>query len=169
MAWHKLQNPADADAATNVKSAEHQKQYDVFVSYSHEDEEWVKSELLLEMEVKRDLKCCIHERDFEVGLTVLQNIVNCVDKSRVFIVILSPAYLSSTWCMFELFLAQSRLNYSNSNLIVIVKQKPKSKQRLDKKVQMMLKLWTYLEWPQSDHTEYFWKRLAACISHISHA
>ena len=96
------------------------------------------------MEVKRDLKCCIHERDFEVGLTVLQNIVNCVDKSRVFIVILSPAYLSSTWCMFELFLAQSRLNYSNSNLIVIVKQKPKSKQRLDKKVQMMLKLWTYL-------------------------
>ena len=169
MAWHKLQNPADADAATNVKSAEHQKQYDVFVSYSHEDEEWVKSELLLEMEVKRDLKCCIHERDFEVGVTVLQNIVNCVDKSRVFIVILSPAYLSSTWCMFELFLAQSRLNYFNSNLIVIVKQKPKSKQRLDKKVQMMLKLWTYLEWPQSDHREYFWKRLAACISHISHA
>ena len=90
--------------------------------------------------------------------------------------------------MFELFLAQSRLNsnaqaeksrenaavrstVNSQNLIIIVKQSidKTAISRIDKKMQMTLKLWTYLEWPNkssksnSDCKNGFWQKLAACV------
>lgn len=85
------------------------KTYDIFISYAHEDDEWVTLELLPKLETKYGFKACIHERDFRIGVTVMQNIVQCVDESRVFLAVLTPAYVNSTWCMFELFLAQARM------------------------------------------------------------
>ena len=42
--------------------------FDVFVSYSHEDHQWVTEQLIPELEHKNPkLKVCIHERDFKVG------------------------------------------------------------------------------------------------------
>ena len=99
----------------------------------------------------------------------MQNIVNCVDSSHIFVAILTPNYVNSTWCMFELFLAQARKMKQISNLIVIVKEgiDKKSTSRLDKRIQMTLKLWTYLEWPQNHNIESvsdaFWNKLANCI------
>ena len=89
--------------------------------------------------------------------------------------------------MFELFLAQSRLNsnaqaeksrenavrstLNSQNLIIIVKQSidKTAISRIDKRMQMTLKLWTYLEWPNkrsksnSDCKNGFWQKLAACV------
>ena len=96
--------------------------------------------------------------------------------------------------MFELFLAQSRLNSNNAqaeksrenaarsavlkqqansqNLIIIVKQSidKTAISRIDKRMQMTLKLWTYLEWPNnkssksnSDCKNGFWQKLATCV------
>ena len=90
--------------------------------------------------------------------------------------------------MFELFLAQSRLNSNNAqaeksrenavrstvnsqNLIIIVKQTidKTAISRIDKRMQMTLKLWTYLEWPNkssksnSDCKNGFWQKLATCV------
>ena len=67
--------------------------------------------------------------------------------------------------MFELFLAQSRMKQM-SNLIVIVKQNIKDVSRLDKRLQVILKLWTYLPWPlanQEQEKNLFWQRLTSCI------
>ena len=65
--------------------------------------------------------------------------------------------------MFELFLAQSRMKQM-SNLIVIVKQNIKDVSRLDKRLQVILKLWTYLPWPLAiQEKNLFWQRLASCI------
>ena len=115
-------------------------------------------------------------------------------QSQVFVVVLTPSYVNSTWCMFELFLAQSRLNSNNAqaeksrenaarsavlkqqansqNLIIIVKQSidKTAISRIDKRMQMTLKLWTYLEWPNnkssksnSDCKNGFWQKLATCV------
>ena len=89
--------------------------------------------------------------------------------------------------MFELFLAQSRLNsnaqaetfrenavrstVNSQNLIIIVKQTidKTAISRIDKRMQMTLKLWTYLEWPNkssksnSDCKNGFWQKLATCV------
>ena len=50
------------------------------------------------------------------------------------------------------------------NLIVIVKQSIDKMSRIDKRMQMTLKLWTYLEWPKSDEGKSgFWQKLAVCL------
>jgi Leucine-rich repeat (LRR) protein len=145
------------------------KHFDAFISYCHEDQDWVSESLLPKLEGERNFRCCVHERDFDIGVTVLQNIIDCVDKSRVFVVILSPGYVKSTWCMFELFLAQSRMKDNNDNLIVIVKHPIANISRLDKRLQVILKLWTYLEWPLKSVKDQslFWKRLSFCIAQQS--
>ena len=41
--------------------------YDIFVSYSPEDQAWVETQLIPEMEEKQPrLRVCVHERDFQV-------------------------------------------------------------------------------------------------------
>ena len=60
------------------------------------------------------LKCCVHERDFKVGVAVTENIVDCIDKSRKFLMVLTNSFLKSKWCMFETHLAQSRIILHNS-------------------------------------------------------
>ena len=47
--------------------------YDVFVSYSQADHQWVTEDLLPELEQKNPkLRVCIHERDFKVLLVFEQ-------------------------------------------------------------------------------------------------
>ena len=42
--------------------------YDVFISYSQEQHDWVTQQLIPELEDKNPkLRVCIHERDFKVG------------------------------------------------------------------------------------------------------
>ena len=75
-AWHKFgsQNPEKNLIKDDKKT------YDVFISYASEDHEWVTEELVPKLEKEHQFKCCFHERDFQIGVTVMQNIVNCVDK-----------------------------------------------------------------------------------------
>ena len=49
--------------------------YDVFISYSHTEHDWVTQSLIPELEQKNPkLKVCIHERDFKVQLVVINNL-----------------------------------------------------------------------------------------------
>ena len=50
--------------------------YDVFISYSHKDEEWVVNTLLPRLE-NAGLKVCIDYRDFNVGTPALVEIEKC--------------------------------------------------------------------------------------------
>lgn len=82
--------------------------YDVFVSYSDNDRAWVLDELIPNMENPTDINICLHERDFQVGLSILENIIQCMDKSRCLLLVVSESFLKSNWCAFEMHLAQHR-------------------------------------------------------------
>jgi formylglycine-generating enzyme required for sulfatase activity len=79
--------------------------YDVFVSYSHTDQEWVRNELLPRLE-RAGLKVIIDYRDFEPGATLLTEMERAVLESRKIVMVLTPAYLGSQWTGFERTLAQ---------------------------------------------------------------
>ena len=120
------------------------------------------------------LKCCVHERDFEVGVAVTENIVDCIDKSRKFLMVLTNSFIESKWCMFETHLAQSRMILQKSSssacdqssMILILKDKNLVVGQLDRNLRYILKTWTYIEWSTTDDNEkLFWKRLrASCMS-----
>ena len=77
--------------------------YDVFISYSHVNKEWVRCELLPCLEAA-GLRVCIDYRDFAIGLPVISNIERAVDDSRHTLVLLTPGYVASEWCELEILL-----------------------------------------------------------------
>jgi hypothetical protein len=76
--------------------------YDVFISYRHQDSEWVNQTLLPRLEaaglrVRTD-------KDFEVGMAIEANVEDSIRQSRVTLLVLTPDYLASKWTDFEMAL-----------------------------------------------------------------
>jgi len=80
--------------------------YDIFISYNHADQNWVRSELLPKLEAT-GLKVCIDYRDFEIGAPSLVNMEQAVEKSRHTLAVLTPNWIASEWCEFECLLANT--------------------------------------------------------------
>ena len=74
--------------------------YDVFISYSHQDADWVWQQLLPRLE-RAGLRVCIDTRDFEIGTPSLVNMERAVDNSRHVLLVLTPAWVESEWTDFE--------------------------------------------------------------------
>ena len=83
-----------------------QVEYDVFISYAHQDRRWVQDWLLPRLE-EAGLKVCSDIRDFEVGVPVLQSMEKAVTQSRFTLLVLSPDYLSSEWTYREELLVRA--------------------------------------------------------------
>lgn len=82
--------------------------FDLFVSYSDKDREFVLDQLIPNLEKRSQITICLHERDFQVGLGILENIIQCMDQSRCLLLVVSESFLKSNWCAFEMHLAQHR-------------------------------------------------------------
>jgi len=70
--------------------------YDVFISYSSNDKEWVRGELLKGIE-KVGLRAFIDFRDFEGGAPTRTEMARGVIASRRTLVVLTPDYIKSAW------------------------------------------------------------------------
>ncbi|XP_008118416.2 toll-like receptor 4 [Anolis carolinensis] len=104
-------------------STEKENIYDAFVIYSSEDQEWVTRELeeTLEVGVPR-FRLCLYYRDFVPGVSIITNIIKeGFQSSRKVIAVVSPHFLESRWCNFELEVAQSwQLLDSKASLVLVV-------------------------------------------------
>ena len=80
--------------------------YDVFISYSHKDEEWVRNVLLPTLE-KQGLKVCIDYRDFIAGKPAIINMADASETSRHTLLVLSPRWDASEWTLYEGILSRT--------------------------------------------------------------
>ncbi|KFB52875.1 AGAP006974-PA-like protein [Anopheles sinensis] len=135
--------------------------YDVFVSYSNADRTWVLDQLLPNMEGVSQINLCLHERDFEVGYGILENIISCMDRSRCLMLIVSESFLLSHWCQFEMHLAQHRLMETRRDELILVLLQDIPRRKCPKTLSYLLKTKTYIKWPTGSDAEQllFWKRL----------
>lgn len=90
----------------NIMISDDAYEYDVFISYSHKDQNWVR-EYLYPALVKNNIKVIIDYRDFSPGDYIVREIENAVERSRKTILVLSPNYLESDWTEFENLLVQT--------------------------------------------------------------
>ena len=74
--------------------------YDVFISYSHADENWVVNTLLPTIE-DAGIKACIDFRDFDVGKMALFNMQDAAKESHHTVLVLTRNWLKSEWSLFE--------------------------------------------------------------------
>ncbi|XP_063776865.1 toll-like receptor 3 [Pseudophryne corroboree] len=73
--------------------------YDAYIIHAQKDMAWVDRYLLpLEKDKTCKLKFCFEERDFEGGLSVLQSIVNSINRSRKIIFVITNYFLNDQWC-----------------------------------------------------------------------
>ncbi len=81
--------------------------YDVFISYSQDDREWVWGWLLPRLEAA-GLSVCLDESCFEPGAPRAEETERVVRESRRSLVILSPALVASQWDQFEALLVHAQ-------------------------------------------------------------
>ncbi|XP_064118808.1 toll-like receptor 13 [Macrobrachium nipponense] len=139
--------------------------YDTFVCYSQADRQWVFEHLLRKLEDMAKYRVCVHERDFAVGQEITENIIYSVEKSRKVIVVLTPSFVASSWCMFELQMASNKiLDEKKSKLILILLEEIPAKDQ-SKKLRLLLKTRTYITWEKSEEQHrFFWARLFRAIA-----
>nr|XP_008100955.2 PREDICTED: toll-like receptor 2 [Anolis carolinensis] len=142
------------------------KLYDAFVSYSENDAPWTKEILLKNLEAN-NYRVCYHERDFLPGHPVLGNIFHCIENSHKVLFVLSPSFVNSCWCQYELYFAEHRvLNENQDSLIMIVLEDlpPNSVPQKFSKLRKLLKRKTYLKWSSEEHKQkLFWCQLNAVL------
>ncbi len=81
-------------------------EYDVFISYSHKNYDWVHHSLLPVLQ-KEGIKYCIDEEHFKLGHKSIQEMNRCVKNSRKMICVFTPDYIRSEFCDFEAVTAKS--------------------------------------------------------------
>ncbi|XP_009639570.1 toll-like receptor 6 [Egretta garzetta] len=143
--------------------------FHAFVSYSERDALWVKNELIPNLEKGEGrVQLCQHERNFIPGKSIVENIINCIEKSYKSIFVLSPNFVQSEWCHYELYFAHHKLFSENSNSLILILLEPIPPSivpaRYHKLKALMAKR-TYLEWPKErSKRALFWANLRAAIS-----
>ncbi|XP_007455415.1 PREDICTED: toll-like receptor 6-like, partial [Lipotes vexillifer] len=125
-------------------------QFHAFISYSERDSAWVKNELIPNLE-KEDIRICLHERNFVPGKSIVENIINCIEKSYKSIFVLSPNFVQSEWCHYELYFAHHNLFHEGSNNLILILLEPIPQNSIPGKYHKLRALMaqrTYLEWPK---------------------
>ncbi|XP_059142043.1 toll-like receptor 4 [Physella acuta] len=139
--------------------------YDVFVSYSFSDEDFVLQTLAVELGC-RGLKLHVHGRDFKAGDFIASNIVRAIKESNKTLVVLTRSLLASTWCNYELQMANMESAYTGRQVLVFLLKDQIPIKQLGRDVLCYVRTNTYISYPRGsatgdvDHMAVFWDKLA---------
>ena len=137
--------------------------YDAFVSYSGLDQEWIDQVLVPNLEP--GYRLCLHERDFQLGRSITENIVDSIAKSQSCLIILSENYVKSTWCNFEAQVAQAIMK-EKLTTIVLDNQVVTEKASLSSSaIKSLVKTRTFITWDEKDSK--FWRRIDEAMTRAS--
>src|SRR5947199_1925863 len=130
-------------------------EWDVFISYSSRDREWVRKELLKELEAA-GLRTFIDFRDFKPGAPSIKEMERGIVNSRKTLLVLTPAYLESEWCEFENIVLQT-LSPTNHDLRLI----PLLKAACEKPLR--LRVLTQVDFTEEADQDLAWRRLFSSL------
>jgi tetratricopeptide (TPR) repeat protein len=130
-------------------------EYDVFISYSHDDQAWVVGELLPRLE-GAGLDVCIDYRDFEPGAPSVTEMEQAVVTSRKTVLVLTPAYLESAWAEFEALMLQTLDPGARKRRLI-----PLRKEKCD--LPLRIGYLTYVDFAEPPDMEIAWVQLLTAL------
>ncbi|PVD35021.1 hypothetical protein C0Q70_06302 [Pomacea canaliculata] len=156
------------------QSADDEFDFDAFVSFSSEDNDFVMGELRRRLENDRDVTLCIHTRDFtpgkprqvkkDYGQYIATNVVDCVQRSRRTLVVVTRALLESDWCHYELQMALMEASHTGRHVLVFLLYEHLSSNQIPRQVLYNIQAATHIEFPhEEEDTSLFWNRLALAL------
>ncbi|NXR56289.1 TLR22 protein, partial [Hippolais icterina] len=142
--------------------------YDAFVSYSENDSDWVENTMVRELEQAcPPFRLCLHKRDFVPGKWIVDNIIDCIEKSHKTLFVLSEHFVQSEWCKYELDFSHFRLFDENNDAAILVLLEPIQSKAIPKrfcKLRKIMNTKTYLEWPAGEEQQQmFWFNLKIAL------
>ena len=132
------------------------------MSYSSKDFPWVKELCETLEQPPFNLVVCLHQRDWELGRTVMDNMADSVYCSYKTLLIVSKNYLESTYCMQELKLAvncESGTRSDHRDKILLIKIDDTSLRKLPKSIRQK----SYLDFSNSDERKHFKEKLLKAL------
>nr|XP_022297528.1 toll-like receptor 13 [Crassostrea virginica]XP_022297529.1 toll-like receptor 13 [Crassostrea virginica] len=139
--------------------------YDAFVSYADEDRKFVLK-MISKLEGEKNIRLCIHHRDFVPGYDIAENIITAVNKSKKTIIILSPNYIKSSWCMYELHIAKMEEIYSREkeSVLFLIFYEAVPADIIPLKIMDVINQKSYIEFPNDEYgNTVFWNRLGEAL------
>ncbi|XP_077977601.1 toll-like receptor 13 [Glandiceps talaboti] len=139
--------------------------YDIFVSHSSKDEEWVQFVLKPKLEnPPYNYRLCLDFRDFVIGEHITTNIVNAIEESRKTVFILTKNFIDSEWCYFELEMIRQKMfdEHRDAAILVLKDNIPTSK--MPGLLKYFMRKGNYIRWSDNkDGEKLFWKKLEAAV------
>ncbi|XP_049306233.1 protein toll-like [Bactrocera dorsalis] len=139
------------------------KRFDAFISYAHQDADFVNHILLPQLEqCEPPFRVCTHERNWLPGAYIPEQIIESVEQSRRTIIVLSQHFIESDWARMEFRIAhQCSLNEGRTRIIIIKYGEISNSELLDRELKAYLDMNTYLNWQDIR----FWDKLRYAMPH----
>ena len=139
------------------------KKYDVFISFSYKDENFIMNDFLPRLEEgAMPYKVCIDNRDWEPGEWIQDNIIKSILESKFTVILLSENYVVSNWGMLEFKTAYNlMIKEKSTKIIIILYGVIKNVDKLPPELRAYLQMCTYLKWGEPN----FWNKLFFALSH----
>ncbi|XP_070574425.1 toll-like receptor 13 [Ptychodera flava] len=155
-----------------VRIPDPEKKYDAFISFNSGDEEWVQYTLVpyLEGNCTTNFKVCVHYKDFIPGKSIIENILDSIENSRKTILVLSPNFVKSEWCHFEMQMAHHRLFEDRRDVVILLLLESIPNRDTPRMLRKLLLRKSYITWPKEEHgpaRQLFWAQLESALKRPS--
>lgn len=135
---------------------------DAFISYAESNACFIKNKVVPSLEVQHGLRIWVADRNSIPGTSIAENISHAIYSSRKSVLLIDNAYLSDTWCDYELNMAHVESVETKRNLIIVVLM---ASIEMNKLPICLLKLIDNgeccIEYPEDEHDiDTFWMQIA---------
>ena len=139
-------------------------EFDAFVCYSDTDKPFLVNKLIPELEEKRGVRLCVHERDFQGGTSVTGNVVRAISSSSKTLLLVSKGFTESGWCKFEMNMARLEGINTGREVLCVIKIEDFPLNNLPLEVLDIMRNQTYVDLPKKNaHMDVFWDRVKTAI------
>ncbi|XP_067004781.2 toll-like receptor 1 [Anabrus simplex] len=134
------------------------RKYDVFISYSEEDRDYVMSKLAKGMEgPPYNLKASLRHRDLTLGSSIVEGALTLIYNSRNTVVVLSHNYIDSQWCRAEM----EHIRRAGHNMVLLEREQLE-RWRLSPEIRYLMDTRVYLPWQEGEDKP--WIRVAEALT-----
>ncbi|KAK6194662.1 hypothetical protein SNE40_000258 [Patella caerulea] len=138
-------------------------QYDIYLSCSEEDVDFILENVLPRLEHELNLRVFLPQRD-GIG-NKIDSIIENMDASRRFILCVSNTFTVDHYCEFEASVAYERILSERRNLLIVILLEELGVVNVTKTIHKILKDNDYIKWGLSEESiELFWLKL---IQHLN--
>ncbi|XP_072901893.1 toll-like receptor 8 [Hemitrygon akajei] len=144
--------------------------YDAFIAYDTSDlavTDWVVNELLVQLEDKgeRNFCLCLEERDWGLGLAVVDNLSHSIQGSKKTVFVLTRNYVKRGTFKTAFQMAHQRLLDESEDVIVLIMLEPVLINSKYLRLRRRLCNSSVLQWPKNPKSEnFFWQCLRNVVA-----